>query len=79
MRQLLNYSMTLCFAAMTLVACSNPSNRNNTTDGNEEQNVNVSDSRRNTPGSVNTITGDSNKVATDSAQHGIRDKKREAM
>jgi len=44
-----------------------------------KQNVNVSDSRRNTPGSVNTITGDSNKVATDSAQHGIRGKKREAM
>ena len=62
--------------AATLVACGN---RNNATDGNEEQDVNVSDSRRNTPGSVNTITGDSNKVATDSDQHEIRDKPREGM
>ena len=76
MKQLLNYSLTLGVIAAILVGCGN---RNNETDGNEEQNVNVSDSRRNTPGSVNTITGDSNKVATDSAQHGIRGKKREAM
>ena len=68
--------MTLCIVATTLVACNN---RNNATDGNEEQNVNVSDSRRNTPGSVNTITGDSNKVATDSDQHEIRNKPREGM
>lgn len=76
MKQLFNYSMTLCIVATTLVACNN---RNNATDGNEEQNVNVSDSRRNTPGSVNTITGDSNKVATDSDQHEIRNKPREGM
>jgi len=76
MTQLLKYSLLICFTTATLAACSN---RNNQTDGNETQDVNVSDSRRNSPGSVNTITGDSNKVATDSAQHGIRNKKREAM
>ncbi len=76
MKHLINYSLLLFLIATSISACSN---RNNETDGNEEQKVNVSDSRRNTPGSVNTITGDSNKVATDSAQHGIRGKKREAM
>jgi predicted small lipoprotein YifL len=76
MKQLFSYSLILFVAISSLTACSN---RNNETDGNEEQKVNVSDSRRNTPGSVNTITGDSNKVATDSAQHGIRNRKRENM
>lgn len=76
MKQLLHYSMTVCMAAITLIACSD---RNNQSDGSEGQEVNVSDSRRNTPGAVNTITGDSSKVATDSAQHGIRTKKRKAM
>ena len=76
MKQLFNYSLTLGIVAATLTACSN---RNNSTDGNEGQEVNVSDSRRNTPGSVNTLTGDSNKVASDSDQHGIRNKPREGM
>ncbi|HYH14670.1 MAG TPA: hypothetical protein VD794_05610 [Flavisolibacter sp.] len=76
MKHLFNYSLLLFFIAASFSACSN---RNNEADGNENQKVNVSDSRRNTPGSVNTITGDSNKVATDSAQHEIRGKKREAM
>jgi hypothetical protein len=70
------YSTALFLSLLVLSACGN---RNNETDGNESPAVNVSDSRRNTPGSVNTITGDSNKVATDSAQHEIRGKKRENM
>ena len=76
MKTLRIYSSALCFSLLILSACGS---RNNETDGNEEPAVNVSDSRRNTDGSVNTITGDSNKVATDSAQHGIRNQKRENM
>ena len=76
MKRLFQYSISACFILITVSACSN---RNNETDGNEAPSVNVSDSRRNTPGSVNTITGDSNKVASDSDQHEIRNKKRESM
>lgn len=74
MKQLFSYSIILVFTTLSISACGN---RNNETDGNEKQDVNVSDSRRNTPGSVNTLTGDSNKVASDSDQHEIRGKKRE--
>jgi hypothetical protein len=76
MKRIFQYSIGVCFTVIVVSACSN---RNNESDGNEAPAVNVSDSRRNTPGSVNTITGDSNKVATDSAQHEIRNKKRESM
>jgi hypothetical protein len=70
------WSLGICLLAIVTTSCSN---HNSQGDGNEKIDTNVSDSRRNTPGSVNTITGDSDRVATDSAQHGNRKKKRESM
>jgi len=66
----------LCFTAVVFTACSS---HNSQGDGNEGLDTNVSDSRRNTTGTINTITGDSLKMATDSAQHGKRNQKRKTM
>jgi hypothetical protein len=70
------WCLGISILAITATACSN---HNSQGDGNEKLDTNISDSRRNTPGSVNTITGDSDRVATDSAQHGKRKQKRESM
>jgi hypothetical protein len=76
MKKMIQACIALATASLVLTACSN---HNSQGDGNETLDTNISDSRRNTPGSVNTITGDSLKVATDSAQHGNRNQKRESM
>jgi hypothetical protein len=74
MKQVISYSLIVSLTVASLSACSD---RNNSSDSNGEKKVNVIDSRRNTTGTVNTITGDSSKVASDSAQHEIRNKPRD--
>jgi hypothetical protein len=76
MKQVSFYAIALFIAMASISSCGN---RGNEAGENGEQKVNVSDSRRNTPGTVNTITGDSSKETSDSAQHGDRDKNRENM